>query len=128
MFLRKPGSMVGTVESAWWLIKRIACRMQSNHAGGLPPGVLPLVRKAHQSATLSDPQVLGKLPGLRFAGGQFIRKQWWLSGTADTQYLHFLIAYQYDHSVCVALAGSKKHLPQRHPAVIRFRGERICLW
>jgi hypothetical protein len=29
-----------------WLIKRIAWRMQANQAGGLPPGVLPLVRTA----------------------------------------------------------------------------------
>ena len=35
MFARKPGSMVGTVESAWWLIKRIAWRIQANHEGGL---------------------------------------------------------------------------------------------
>jgi hypothetical protein len=80
-----------------WLIKRIAWRIQANHAGGLPPSVLPLD---------------GSWPGLRFAGGQFIRKQWWLTGTADSQYLHFLIAYRYYHSVCIALAGSEKHLPQ----------------
>jgi hypothetical protein len=35
MFLRKPGSMVGTVESPAWLIKRIAWRIQANHEGGL---------------------------------------------------------------------------------------------
>jgi hypothetical protein len=35
MFVRKPGSMVGTVESPAWLIKRIAWRMQANHEGGL---------------------------------------------------------------------------------------------
>ena len=31
----QPGSMVGTVESPAWLIKRIAWRMQANHEGGL---------------------------------------------------------------------------------------------
>ena len=35
MFVRKPGSMVGTVESPAWLIKRIAWRMQANHEGAL---------------------------------------------------------------------------------------------
>ena len=35
MFLRKPGSMVSTVESPAWLIKRIAWPMQANHEGGL---------------------------------------------------------------------------------------------
>ena len=93
-----------------------------------PRPARPTARPAHSRLCHLHPQVHGRCPGLRFAGVQFIRKQWWLSGTADSQYLHVLIAYQYDHSVCVALAGSEKHLPQLHPAVIRFGGDRICLW
>ena len=57
MFVRKPGSMVGTVESPAWLIKRIAWRMQANHEDRITEHAR---QRARELACDADPRLYGE--------------------------------------------------------------------